>query len=85
MSERPFKILGIQQIAIGGTDKSRMRALWVEKLGLEATEDLPADPGGLTAVPDTFYPEDGSMADGIFRALGLVLTAGAVMLTPPLP
>ena len=37
MSERPFKILGIQQIAIGGTDKSRMRALWVEKLGLEVT------------------------------------------------
>ena len=37
MSERPFKILGIQQIAIGGTDKKRMRALWVDKLGLEVT------------------------------------------------
>ena len=37
MSERPFKILGIQQIAIGGTDKNRMRALWVDKLGLEVT------------------------------------------------
>ena len=35
MSKRPFKILGIQQIAIGGTDKNRMRALWVDKLGLE--------------------------------------------------
>ena len=37
MSGRPFKILGIQQIAIGGTDKKRMRALWVDKLGLEVT------------------------------------------------
>ena len=37
MSGRPFKILGIQQIAIGGTDKNRMRALWVDKLGLEIT------------------------------------------------
>lgn len=26
---RPFRILGIQQIAIGGTDKARMRRLWV--------------------------------------------------------
>ena len=34
MSERPFKILGIQQIAVGGTDKNRLRALWVDTLGL---------------------------------------------------
>ena len=31
---RPFSILGIQQIAIGGTDKQRLRALWVDVLGL---------------------------------------------------
>lgn len=31
---RPFKILGIQQVAIGGTDKARLRALWVDLLGL---------------------------------------------------
>ena len=31
---RPFKVLGIQQIAIGGTDKQRLRALWVDLLGL---------------------------------------------------
>ncbi|MGE0316001.1 MAG: VOC family protein [Lautropia sp.] len=34
---RPFKVLGIQQIAIGGVSKDRLRALWVDKLGLEVT------------------------------------------------
>ncbi len=35
MTDRPFRILGIQQIAIGGTDKARLRALWVGIFGLE--------------------------------------------------
>jgi lactoylglutathione lyase len=34
MAERPFHILGIQQIAVGATDKSRLAALWVDLLGL---------------------------------------------------
>jgi lactoylglutathione lyase len=34
---RPFKVLGIQQIALGGTDKNRMQKLWVDMLGLEVT------------------------------------------------
>jgi lactoylglutathione lyase len=34
---RPFKVLGIQQIAIGGTDKQRMKTLWVDMFGLEQT------------------------------------------------
>lgn len=34
---RPFKVLGIQQVAIGGTDKQRMKKLWVDMLGLEQT------------------------------------------------
>lgn len=34
---RPFKVLGIQQIAIGGTDKMRLQKLWVDLLGLEVT------------------------------------------------
>ena len=34
---RPFKVLGIQQIAIGGADKQRLRKLWVDLLGLEVT------------------------------------------------
>ncbi|MCP4334193.1 MAG: VOC family protein [Gammaproteobacteria bacterium] len=35
MSDRPFKVLGIQQIAVSGLDKSRLRKLWVDMLGLE--------------------------------------------------
>ena len=35
MSERPFKVLGIQQIAVSGLDKNRLRELWVDTLGLE--------------------------------------------------
>jgi len=31
---RPFKILGIQQIAVGGADKARLKKLWVDVLGL---------------------------------------------------
>jgi lactoylglutathione lyase len=33
-SPKPFRILGIQQIAIGGPDKARLKALWVDMLGL---------------------------------------------------
>ena len=35
MTDRPFKVLGIQQIAVSGLDKSRLRSLWVDTLGLE--------------------------------------------------
>lgn len=35
MSDRPFKVLGIQQIAVGGLDKRRLRKLWVDTLGLK--------------------------------------------------
>ena len=35
MSDRPFKVLGIQQIAVGGTDKNKLRELWVDTLGLD--------------------------------------------------
>ena len=37
MSDRPFKVLGIQQIAVSGLDKGRLRTLWVDTLGLELT------------------------------------------------
>ena len=36
-SKRPFRVLGIQQVAIGGQDKQRLRTLWVDMLGLEVT------------------------------------------------
>ena len=31
---RPFRVLGVQQIAVGSVDKNRLRALWVDCLGL---------------------------------------------------
>ncbi len=31
MSERPFKVLGIQQIAVGGLDKNPLRKLWARR------------------------------------------------------
>ncbi len=32
---RPFRVLGLQQIAVGGTDKGALRKLWIDLLGLE--------------------------------------------------
>ena len=43
MTQRPFKVLGIQQIAIGGLDKSRQRKLWVDLFGLEVTGTFKSD------------------------------------------
>lgn len=37
MGERPFRVLGVQQIAVGAEDKRRLRGLWVDLLGLEET------------------------------------------------
>lgn len=37
MTERPFKVLGIQQIAIGAPSKAKLKTLWVDMLGLEVT------------------------------------------------
>jgi lactoylglutathione lyase len=32
---RPFRVLGVQQIAVGSSDKGALRRLWVDMLGLE--------------------------------------------------
>jgi lactoylglutathione lyase len=37
MNMRPFKVLGIQQIAIGNEDKKRLEKFWIDLLGLEKT------------------------------------------------
>lgn len=34
---RPFNILGVQQIAVGGLDKSVLSKFWVDQLGLKKT------------------------------------------------
>ena len=36
-TQRPFKVLGVQQIAIGGPSKERLKTLWVDLFGLEVT------------------------------------------------
>jgi len=33
--ERPFRVLGLQQIAVGGLDLAALRGLWVDTLGVE--------------------------------------------------
>ena len=33
--DRPFRVLGVQQIAVGSRDKTALRRLWIEMLGLE--------------------------------------------------
>ena len=37
MDSKPFKVLGIQQIAVGGPDKKCLHELWVDIFGLEPT------------------------------------------------
>ncbi len=40
MSVRPFRVLGVQQIALGGRDKRELSRLWVEMFGLEKVGDF---------------------------------------------
>mgnify|MGYP002624531629 CR=1 FL=1 len=37
---RPFRVLGLQQVAIGGRDKAALLELWVDLLGLEHHGDF---------------------------------------------
>ncbi len=43
MSERPFRILGLQQIAIGGLDLEPLRTLWVDTLGVDKTGEYTSE------------------------------------------
>ena len=69
MQAKPFKILGIQQIAIGGTDKQRLKTLWVDIFGL--------------SVKSTFVSERENVDEDIC-ALGEGPTAVEVDLMQPL-
>ncbi len=66
---KPYRILGIQQIAIGGPDKTRMQKLWVDMLGLQ--------------VKSTFVSERENVDEDIC-ALGSGPTAVEVDLMQPL-
>lgn len=37
MSDRPFNVLGLQQIAVGATDKGALQKFWIDTLGLTST------------------------------------------------
>jgi lactoylglutathione lyase len=69
MDTKPFKILGIQQIAIGGPDKQRLKSLWVDIFGLQ--------------VKSTFVSERENVDEDIC-ALGSGPTAVEVDLMQPL-
>jgi lactoylglutathione lyase len=43
MTTRPFRILVLQQIAIGGADKARLAKLWVDTLGVPVTGNYRSD------------------------------------------
>jgi len=43
MNDKPFKVLGIQQIAVGGLDKNRLRTLWVDTLGLNLSGNFQSE------------------------------------------
>lgn len=44
MSEaRPFRVLGLQQIAIGALDKGALRRLWVDTLGVEVVSNYQSE------------------------------------------
>lgn len=38
-----FKVLGIQQVAIGGLDKGALAGFWVEKMGIKKVGDYRAE------------------------------------------
>jgi lactoylglutathione lyase len=37
---RPFKVLGIQQIAIGGEDKKLLARFWIDLMGLKKVKSF---------------------------------------------
>ncbi len=57
---RPFKVLGIQQIAIGAPDKAKLRALWVDMLGLEVT-------GNFVSERENVDEDICAMGSGVFK------------------
>lgn len=40
---RPFKVLGIQQIAIGGEDKQKLANFWIDIMGLEKVKTFKSE------------------------------------------
>jgi len=57
---RPFKVLGIQQIAVGGPSKDRLKKLWIEMLGLAVT-------GNFVSERENVDEDIASMGSGPFK------------------
>ena len=93
MSTRPFKVLGIQQVAIGGPSKDRLRTLWVENVdedicamgrgAFKVEVDLmqPIDPEKKPAVHTTPLNHIGLWIDDLPAAVTW-LTANGVRFAP---
>ena len=58
--ERPFSILGIQQIAVGGVDKEALRKFWIDTLGLD-------DVGNYRSESENVDEDIASMGAGAFK------------------
>ncbi|HWI80116.1 MAG TPA: VOC family protein [Ramlibacter sp.] len=79
MNARPFKVLGIQQIAVGALDKNSLHKLWVELFGLEvrgtyqsASENVVEDmcvlgAGPLAVEVDLMQPLDASSRPAVHQ------------------
>jgi lactoylglutathione lyase len=79
MNARPFKVLGLQQIAVGAPDKGKLHQLWVELFGLQitgtyrsASENVDEDicslgAGPLTVEVDLMQPLDASRKPAVHQ------------------
>jgi lactoylglutathione lyase len=79
MNMRPFRVLGIQQIAVGAPDKSKLHKLWVELFGLQvcgtyqsASENVVEDmctlgSGVLKVEVDLMQPMDASKKPAVHQ------------------
>jgi lactoylglutathione lyase len=60
VSDRPFRVLGIQQIAVGGLDKKPMREFWIDTLGLQ-------DEGNYRSESENVDEDIAAMGSGPFK------------------
>ncbi len=57
---RPFRVLGLQQIAVGAADKNKLRKLWVDTLGISVD-------GNYTSANENVDEDIASVGQGIAR------------------
>ena len=82
MTTRPFKVLGLQQVAMGSPSKERLRALWVDRLGLPLI-------GSFVSERENVDEDICALGQGVFKVeidlmLPLDLAGKPAVHTPPL-